>query len=813
MARWLRELRLAARSLRRAPGFTFATIAVLGLAIGANVAVLTIARDVLLRPLDFPGSERTAILCETHERVGGYCVASPPNAFDWEAQSRTLERIGIAREWPVVVRGADGAGRGRDAAVATAGWFDVVGLEAVAGRLIGAGDLASMGGPMSVVGEPASGGDDQVVVLAQRLARELYGSESAAIGQTLGIDGRPFAVIGVLADEPRSPLVGEPELWLPLTAIQDDVTNRAWRGFSTIGRMAPGTTPEDVRRELAVIAERLREAYPEPNEGWGTRAELLRTWIAAPALDQLRLLVAAVVLVLLIGCANVANLMLARGHGRRQELGVRLALGARPLDMVRTVLAEGTLLAAAGGVLGLALGAAAIEGAVRWAPPGVPRLDEVTIGLGTLLLASLLVVVSLLAFSLVPAVAGVRSTLAAAVRSRLSRGGLPVRDLLVVAELALALMLLAGAGLLLRGFGALLEWDPGFPTQGVATAFLYSSDGDFPTGEAVVRHHQQAAEVVGALPGVLSVGLTSAGPLFGGEETAEVEAVGASWPGAAGGTAPRARYYDVDPGYLPTLGIAVLRGRNLLPTDRAGGVPVALVNASLAERLFPGVEAVGRQVRMFDREWTVVGVIADVPPFDPTRPVESEAYVPKAQFPRWGTTLVVRVEGDPGRIERSVRDGLARFDPDLQVGSWVALHDRRDRALAAPAFSAGLVGAFAAAALLLAAIGAYGVIAYSVASRTREIGIRLALGARPGTVVRGVVGRGMSLAGFGLALGGLGAVLAASLLESMLYGVRASDPVALCGVLLLFGGVALLASWLPARRAGRLDPTRALRAE
>ncbi|HVS13582.1 MAG TPA: ADOP family duplicated permease [Thermoanaerobaculia bacterium] len=795
-----RELRFAARSLGRAPGFTVAVLAVLALAIGANVAVLTIVYRVLLSPLDFPGSERVVILCETHERLGDYCVASPPNARDWQALNHTLERVGVARQWPVVTRTAGGAGSGRRAAVATPGWFEVLGLRVAVGRPIEEGDLAP--------------GDDRVAVLSPELARELYGEPEAALGRSLEIDGAPFQVIGVMAERPQSPLVGDPELWLPLTAIQDDVENRSWRGFSVVGRLAGRVPVAEVGRDLAAIAERLVEIHPESNRGWGTRAELLRSFVAGSARDRLRILVIASVLVMLIGCANVANLMLARAQGRQRELGVRLSLGASPRQVARVVLAEGGLLALAGGVGGLALGWAGISAALRFAPPGVPRLDEVAIDGGTVALALVLSLVALAAFGLAPAITGSRAALASLTRAPHARRAGRGRDALVVAELALALMLLAGAGLLLRGLGALLEWDPGFPTQGLATAFLFSSTGDFPTGEGVVRHHLAAAQEVAAVPGVRSVGLTSAGPLFGGEETSELVVAGAADPATgAGRTAPRVRFYDVDPGYLPTLGVPILRGRHLAASDDAAGEPVVVVNAALAQRWLGDGEAVGRRLVLFDREWTVVGVVADVPPLDPTRPVDAEVFVPKTQFPRWGTTLVARVDGDPASLERSVRDRLAAFDPDLQVGAWSSLRDRRDRALATPAFSAGLVGVFAFAALLLAAVGAYGVLSYSVATRTREIGIRLALGARPGAVTGAVVRRGLGLAVAGLAVGVLGAVLLGRAFESVLYGVPPTDPATLSAVVALFVGVALLACWLPARRAGRLDPTRALRSE
>jgi putative ABC transport system permease protein len=791
-----RELCHAARSLRRSPGFALAVVAVLALAIGANVAVLTVAYRVLWSPLDFPGSERVAILCETHERVGDYCVASPPNARDWEALSHTLQRVGVARQWPVVTRGAGGAGIGRRAAVATPGWFEVLGLRVAAGRPIEESALAP--------------GDDRVTVLSPGLARELFGVEEAAVGKPLEIDGAPFLVVGVLATRPESPLVGDPELWLPLTAIQDDVENRSWRGFSVVGRMRDGVTVADVRRDLESIAQRLVEAHPESNEGWGTRAELLRSWIGGGARDRLRMLLVAAVLVMLIGCANVANLMLARAQGRQQELGVRLALGAGPRQVARVVLAEGALLALGGGLAGLGLGWAAIAAAVRFAPPGVPRLDEVGVDGGTVALALALSLGALVAFALAPAIAGARAALASVSRGRDTRRSGRARDALVVAELALALMLLAGAGLLLRGLGELLEWDPGFAPAGLATAFLFSSDGDFPTGEEVVRHHLAAVQEAAAVPGVRSAGLTSAGPLFGGEET--VELVVADSAGEER-TAPRVRYFDVDPGYLPTLGAPILRGRNLEASDTGESEPVALVNATLAARWLGDRDPLGRRLSLFGSEWTVVGVVADVPPLDPTRATDAEVYLPKTQFPRWGTTLVVRVDGDPASLERAVRDRLAAFDPDLQVGDLVPLLERRARALATPAFSAGLVGLFSAAALLLAAIGAYGVLAYSVATRTREIGIRLALGARPATVTRSVVRRGLALAAAGLALGALGAALLGRSLESVLYGVPPTDPVALSAVLVVFAGVALLACWLPARRAGRLDPTRALRAE
>jgi len=566
--------------------------------------------------------------------------------------------------------------------------------------------------------------------------------------------------------------------------------------------------------EMEAIRAALANEYPEVNRGWGLRVERLRDKVAGSARPTLVVFLGAVGLVLLIACANVANLLLVRATARAQEFAVRASIGAGRLRLARQLLTESLLLASLGGVAGVLLAIAATRAFLSMAPTDIPRLEEVGIDAGVLLFALLLTAVTALLFGLAPAFSVARAELAESLKARRSldvRSHGP-RNLLVVAELALAVMLLFGAGLLTRGFTTLLNWDPGFDRDGLVMVFAIAPPAKYETGQQAVDIFERAAEELRALPQVSAVGLTSAGPLFGGRE-AEVYSV-LSQPAASPDDRPSARYYDIGTEYFDTMGIALLRGRDFEVTDTENSVPVIVVNETLARRHFEDDDVIGQRIELFPgRTWEIIGVARDVRPFAPDDPVGPEIYMPKRQFPRWGGYFVLRTEGDVADMEEAARARLQALDRDFNPGGFRTLDEFTNRELVSPRFNMLLIGVFAAVAMALAAIGTYGVIAYSVASRTQEIGIRLALGARPEVIRAAVIRRGMAIAAVGLALGVAGAMMLSRLLGSLLHGISPADPLTLAAVVGVFALVALAACWAPARRASKLDPLEALRAE
>jgi putative ABC transport system permease protein len=792
------DLSFALRTVRRAPVFALAVVATIALGIGANTAIFTVINGILLEPLPFPDSERVVQICETNERVSDYCIVSPPNLQDWSRMATTVETFGLARNYSFILEQPDG-GRTLRAGVATPGWFTVHGIEAGVGRLFNDGDMPP--------------GDNHVVVLSNATWQADFGGDPSVIGSSLILDGEPYDVIGVLPADPWMYEFGFAHIWLPVTAIQDDVTNRDWRGFTGLGKLAPGTTLSAARDEMEGIRAALERDYPDTNSGWGLRLELLRERVGGHVRGTLLLFLGAVGLVLLIACANVANLLLVRSTARAQEFAVRASMGAGRGRLARQLLTESVVLAALGGAVGVLLATWTTRVFLRLAPPNIPRLSEVGIDGGVLLFALSITVVTALLFGIAPALSVARGRLTESLRARrsLDRRGNGLRNGLVVAEMALAVMLLMGAGLLTRGFATLLAWDPGFERENLVTVFAIAPPATYETGGQAVDLFERAAAELRALPQVESVGLTSAGPLFGGIETAPFDIAGR----AAGSPEerPSARYYDVGTEYFDTIGIAVLRGRDFAPSDGNDSLPVAMVNETFARRHLDGEDALDHSIEMFDRTWKIVGVVADVRPFEPDAPVHAEVYLPKRQFPRWGSYLVLRTRPGASALVDEARERFRALDPDFDAAGFVTLDEIAGRNLVSPRFNVLLIGLFSAVALALAAIGTYGVIAFSVSRRTHEIGVRMALGARPAGVRLAVIRSGLALAMTGLLIGVVGGLAMSRIISGLSYGIPAGDPLMLATVTIVFVAVAVLACWLPARRASRLDPLEALRAE
>jgi len=788
------DLQTAVRRLRRSPGATAAMIGTLALGIAAVTATFTVVDAVVLRPLPFPGSERVLVLCETAPRLAGFCVASPPNVEDWAHASRSIERFGVARDWSFRLR-AGGEPVPLGGGVATPGYFEVSGARARLGRLLRSEDLER--------GRPVA------VVLAHGAWQRQFGADPAIVGRGVTVDGRDATIVGVLAEDAYTPML-QADAWLPLTAMADDPTNRGWRGFVAIGRLAPGATLEAARQEMTVVRAALAASYPATNREFGVELHALREQTAGALRGTLWTFLGAVCCVLLIGCANVASLMLVRGTGRSRELAVRAALGAGRARLARETLFEGVVLAAGGAAVGLLLSWWTVRALVTLAPPGVPRLAEIAVDARVAAFGTILSLATVLLFALVPAARATRVDLVSVLQGgrTTDSGGARLRRGLVVAQVAVALVLLTGAGVLAQSVAATVRWNPGFDTRHVAALWLLAPSEEYRTGIEAVAALERASEAVRELPGVVATGVSSAGPLFGGVETATVGAFGR--PAAE---AVAARWYDVGPGYFAALGLGLARGRDFAPTDGPGAPAVAVVNESMAQRLWPGADPLGRELTVEGARRAVVGVVRDVPPLPPGTVAAAEVFLPKRQFPRWGTFLVFRASQDPGALERTIRQRLAALDPGLEVGRLRTLDEAFGRQLVSPRFALALAGAFAAVALVLAAVGLYGVLAFSVASRTREIGVRIALGAAPRAVARATVVEGVRLVAAGLGLGLVAGVASDRLLRGLVPDLPPLDTGTRATAALVFTLVAFVACLVPARRASRLDPVSALRVE
>ena len=794
----LHDLRFAWRSLRKAPAFAIAVIGTMALGIGSTASMFTVVNSIVLRPLPFPESDRVVSLCETNPRVQGWCIASPANVADWAGQARTLESAGVARTETFIAQSEEGAS-GVSGGIASPGFFRVLRVRPAHGRVFENADM--------------SRGANTVALVSHAFWQRALGSSPEAVGRTIALDGRPFRVIGVLPADTYIPELGSVEVWKPLTASIDDVDNRNWRGFTAIGRLAPGASLADVRAELGVIGARLVAAYPESNTGWGIRVVTLRDQTVGPTETTLWIFLGATTLVLLIACANVAGLLLVRATSRAPEFAVRASLGADRRRLVGQLLTESLLISLAGGFLGLLFASWATSTFVALAPEGIPRLDEVAVDGRVALFTVLLSVVTATLFGMAPARAASTVDLESTLKGRRHGGRRQtrVRSALVIAQMALALMLLVGAGLLTRTFGRLLQWEPGFAREGVVTSWMLAPVSVYRSVAAAVSALERARDAVATVPGVESVALGSGGPLFGGVETGALSVEGQ--PGVDPSAAPPVNWFDVSPEYFDALGIAVIKGRGITPADVSGAPNVAVVNQTLAARFFAGEDPVGQRVTVGQHASQIVGVVADVTPHRPDQPAPPEIYWPIRQYPRLAAYLVIRIAPGVSGAERAVRARIAEVDPNLQITPVVSLEERFARTLVSPRFNMLLIGGFAVVAVALAMVGIFAVIAYSVATRTREIGVRKALGATSRQLVAEVVRQGMTLVALGLALGLAGALTVGRVVASLLYGLEPTDTMTLAVTLVGFGVVAAAATYLPARRAASVDPITALRQE
>jgi putative ABC transport system permease protein len=798
----LQDIRYALRSLRQHPVFALTAVLTLALGIGANTAIFSTVNGVLLRPLPFPEPERLTTVWGYHASIGRE-TASLPDFLDWRRQARSFSGMAAWANTQFTVTGAGEPEVVRGALV-TANYFGVLGSSIPVGR--GFRD------------EEERGGATRVAVLGQGFWQREFGGRADVVGRRLILGGVPYTIVGAGARGLALP--DEVDVWAPLTT--DTTLGRRNDFLQVVGRLAPGADLRRAQEEMGTIARRLERAYPSSNAGWGVQLVGLQERIVGEIRPALLVFMGAVGLVLLIACANVANLMLARVASREREVTIRAALGATRRRLVRQLLTESVLLALAGGALGLVLAVWGVRGLQALEPGTIPRLDEIGVNGRAFVFALALSVATGLLFGFVPAIRVLRYDLRAGLGETgraLSghRAAGRTRALLVLAEVALACVLLVGAALLLRSCVRLQRVDPGFTSRAILTARLTlpRSRYDDPSRQAAFA--DELLEGVRNLPGVASAALASDAPLGDGPPYWSFAVAGVEQPPPE--VVQDAVVFRTTPDYFRTFAIPLVRGRLYDASDRGDAPPVAVISEALARRYWPDRDPLGARITLGNPAdtasvWmTIVGVVGDVRQEGPTSPASPQLYLPLAQVSSRSLLIALRATGAPLALTPAVKRVLAAIDPNLALSRVVTMDERLAGALARPRVNAVLLGGFAATALVLAALGIYGVIAYSVAQRTRELGIRMALGARADDVLRLVLRQGMVPVVAGLTLGLGGAAVASRVLRGLLYGVGDTDPISYAAVAAFLAAVSLAASYLPARRAALADPAVALRNE
>jgi putative ABC transport system permease protein len=795
----LGDLRYAVRTLRKTPAFTFAALLALMLGIGANTAIFSVVYSVLLRPLPYHQPERLVWVWETEPDLP-LAPSTGPDFLDWRQQNRVFQDLAAHTQASLTLTGIDTPQQLRGAAI-SARFFQTLGVSPLIGR--------------HFRDEEDQPDRNNVAILGYGLWDRVFGADKAVLGRSIILDGRSTTIVGVMPRDfvpfPRA------DIWVPI-AIRPGV-NRGQHYLWAVGRLKPGVTVRQAQAEMETIARRLTETYPETNTGIGVKVIPLHEQFVGRARPTLIALAGAVAFVLLVACANVANLLLARSTVRRKELAVRAALGAGRWRLVRQLLTESLVLAVIGGGLGLLLALGGV-GLLRLIPgTDIPRLSEVTVDVQVLLFTLGVSLLTGVAFGLVPALqlsgSGLNAALGEGQRTGAHAAGRRrVRSGLVVAEVALALSLSVASGLMVKSFLRVTAVDVGFRQENVLTAAISLPGTRYPEAQDRERFFQNLTERLRALPGVEVAGATSKLPILGGNN-GSVIVEGQPLPkGNLEG--PLVEFSAVNPGYFRAMGIAVRGGRVFTDNDTADSPTVAVINETMARKFWPGQEAVGRR---FSRDknpprWIeVVGVVADVRQHGIERVPLPESYHPFTQNPRSMRYMVLRCAMDPSSLIPAVRRTVAGLDKDLPAYDVRTMEEVFATRTAPRRFQMLLFAVFAAVALLLASAGIYGVMAYGVSQRRHEIGVRLALGARTRDVLRMVMGEGLVLGLGGVVIGLVGSLALARVMSSLLFGVEARDPGTFLLVAPLSIVVALAASYLPARRAARVDPVVVLRAE
>ena len=802
------DLRYGVRTLIKSPGFTVVAVLALTLGIAANTAIFSVVNSVLLRPLPYSEPGRLMQLWETDSRRGRNDIpASYPNFADWRSQKHAFEEVVAYADWTFNLTGAGEPERIRSAIVSSA-FFSTLGIKPIHGRAFLPGE-----------DEP---GKDLVAVISESLWQRRFNSDPNIVGRSLNLDDKTFTVVGVIARGVQAPLMSDQiELWVPISNGYG-FTNRFAHYLNVVARLKPDATLQQAQADMNTIAGRLEQQYPEANKGRGIRVVSLSEQIVGNFRTSLLVMFGAVVFVLLIGSANVANMSLARAAARQKEMAIRTALGAGRWRIVRQLLTESVLLSLFSGTLGLLVAIWGIDLLVALSPADLPRVKEVTIDLRVLGFTLAVSLLTGILFGLLPALQASRPNLNERLKAggRIAMSGINrqrLRGTLVIAEIALSLVLLVGAGLLIKSFLRLQAVNPGFNPTNVLTMQIDLTGPKYKTGVQVIAFHNQLLERLKQLPGVQFASTRSFVPIASDASFAYLRFNLEGRQGDVSEAPPVAFYNGVSPDYFQTMMIPMLKGRGFNERDVRGSQNVAIANATLARRYFGAEDPLGKRISLEDNpkeeDWiTIVGLVGDTKPRELRSEPVAELYMPYNQQPERGMSLMIRYLGGSD-VAAAVRNEVLALDKDQPVYGIRTLDNVLSESVATPRFRTLVLGIFAGVALILAGVGIYGVISYGVSQRTHEIGIRMALGAQATDVLKLVVRGGMTLVLIGVAVGLAGALALTRLLTTLLFAVTPTDAATFATVSVGLMVVALFACFIPARRATKVDPLVALRYE
>ena len=818
----LNDIRYGLRQLIKHPAFTVIAILTLALGIGANTAIFSVVNAVLLKPLPFPEPDQLIAVGMTDLRAKDQTVLnsmSYPDFFDFREQNRTLTSIAVYRDRSFALTAEEGATSLRGQKV-SGEFFDVLGIKPQIGRAFTRADEQAGGGPVGFT-----------VIISHEFWQQHYGSDPNVVGRTITLDRRPYTIAGVMPPGFQFPIQNDPvDLYV---TIADDASNpdgsepqtknRGSHSLRAVARLKPGATAAQADADLAAIAAALTKQYPDTNTNFGVAAKPLREDMVGDVRTALYILFGAVVCVLLIANANVANLLLARASARGKEIALRAAMGASRVRIIRQLLTESVLLSGLGGIFGLILAQWGTEALIKTVPQNIPRIANIQLDASLLIFTLVVSLATGVVFGVVSAWQASHVDLNSSLKSGSRTGSAGegkgrVRNALIIVEVALALVLLISAGLLIQSFARLGRVQPGLRTERLLTARIGLPDVGYPKNENLIAFFDQFLPRVRAIPGVESASAIVPLPLSGSNMVTSFDKADSPLPQGQRNAAP---VRIIAPDYFKTMGIPVRQGRVFDERDRYESAPVVIVNERFAQKYFPGENVIGKRImpgfaadESGEKMREIVGMVGNVKHLSLKNEDSPEMYLPVAQIPFQVMSLVIRTSvSNPNAITNSLRKELAAMDATIPLTSVRVFDEYISKSLARPRFNTLLLSIFAGTALILTAIGIYGVLAYSVAQRTSEIGIRIALGAGKSSIFRLIVGQAMTLVGISLLLGVAGAFAATRLLNSLLFGVGASDPGTFAGIVLLVSIVAFIAAWLPARRATRVDPIIALRAE
>ena len=798
----MNDIRFALRQLWKSPGFTLLAVLTLGLGIGLNTSIFSVVNAVLLRPLPYPEADRLAIVMQTSRSMPEISF-SYPDYVDMRRDNTVLEHFAVTRRESYNLSGLEGREPEQiSGALATANFFKVIGLQPQLGR--------------TFTEEEDRPGGPALALISDALWQRVFARNPDILGRVLTFGGQQYTVVGVMPPEMFSPRAVD--VWFPLVRRSD---NEQWQdrenhpGLTGWARLKRGVSLEDAQAQLTTIAQRLAQQHPQSNAENGVIiTEFIENQVGQYR-TSLKLLLSAVFVVLLIACANLANLLAARGAARSREFAIRLAIGATRWQITRQLLLESLALAVLGGLLGVVLAAWGRDLLVALSPPGARRFQETQLDLWVLLFTGVLAIGTSVLFGLWPAWQVSRTDAQGALGSGRGSSEAPAakrsRELLIIAEVALTLLLLSAAALVLKSFSKATSLQLGFEPRDLMSAQLFLPSPTYDDHEKLVNFSDALLEKLRAIPGVKHAAIAANPPLMTGWQSGFL-AEGHQEPPP--GQGPSAEISVVTTDYFATIGTPLLRGRAFLPSDTKDAPPVLIIDQTIAERWFAGQDPIGKRVQIGDVWRTVVGVAPRLKVYGFNDDLRlPQVYYAQTQRPQTGVVILLRTSVPVANLERPLRQIVASLDPAQPVFDIRTMQERVEETWATPRLLTFLLGVFAALALLLAVIGLYGVMAYNGVRRMREIGVRLALGARRRQIIAMMLNQGMRLLGIGLAIGFLGALGTSRVLRSLLFEVSPTDPLTYAGVALLLAGVAAIACWIPARRASRVDPMITLRAE